>query len=209
MTHARRIRHSAKVVPPQTFPNLLHVVHAPTIWQYISQRKGQNIAADERQNRAMPQPDYRRVLRENLALLLDASGYSTNTLRATYVFGPKKGKVVSSRSVRYILDDDPESPSPSLDTIAAIAARLGVQAHSLLSPGLDIVRPPVAKSNKTMRQLQQVARRVDRLMQEYGDLDALRTDHGDAASPSTVGNAHPDRKVPNRGTKTTKRAPKT
>ncbi len=209
MTHASAISNRSQVMPAKPLPNLLHVIHSHTIGKYIAPRKGQNIAADERQNIGMPPHDYRRVLRDNLASLLDASGFSTNTLRATYIYGSKKGKLVSSRSVRYMLDDNPESPSPSLDTIAAVAARLGVQAHSLLNPGLDLVRPPVPKSKQSTRDLQEVARRVHRLMQLHGDLDALQADDGDTTTQGATRGPNHHRKVSARGPLATKRAPKT
>lgn len=113
-----------------------------SIGQNFALCKGKTLPADERHNFAV---DYRRTLRENLRLLIERRGDTSKSLarRAHYTAGTKKGERVSERTVRYVLDPNPEAPSPSLDALAAIAKAYDLPVWGLLLPDVDPSSPAV------------------------------------------------------------------
>jgi len=152
MADARTIRHGAQVDlwAPELLLDVFHRIHSPSIGQDFAQRKRQDLPADERQNIAMPN-HYRRVLRDNVAALFKAHGVNSKTARIVYVDGPKRGRVVSPRTLRYLAEVD--GPGQSIDVIAAIAARFDLMAWQLLVPGLDPGNPPVMRLSDAERRL--------------------------------------------------------
>ncbi len=204
LTYTSPSSYSPEVMPAQSLAHLLHVVHPRSIMQDIAKRNLQNNAPDGRHNRGVALPfNYRRVLRENLRALLHKQGLTAATLKAKYLDGPKKGAVVSARSVGYMLSKSLDSPGPTFDTIAAVAAKLGVQAHELLDPALDVTRPPAPRSKEAEAQLRHVIRvagGVRNLLHLLGDLDAIKVDDDSPPENGAVGNASPNSKVPNNGT---------
>lgn len=86
--------------------------------------------------------DYRGALRENLKALLKARKLTRETLNAPYLSGPKKGKIVSPRSVGNMMAEDESANGPSLDMVGAVAKKLGLLPWQLLVPGLDPNNPP-------------------------------------------------------------------
>jgi hypothetical protein len=72
--------------------------------------------------------------------LLDHHKVTTDTVKAIYLDGTKKGKQVSPRSVRNLLD--PRGNTAGMDIVAALAARLGVAPWQLLVPRLNPDDPP-------------------------------------------------------------------
>lgn len=86
--------------------------------------------------------DYRAALRDNIKALLKYRGLTRETLNATYLAGPKAGERVSPRSVGNMMSEDEGANGPSLDMVAAVAAKLGVLPWQLLVPGIDPANPP-------------------------------------------------------------------
>lgn len=86
--------------------------------------------------------DYRRVLAVNVRALLDHHQTTTTALakRAAYLDGPKRGRLVSERTVRYFLEGD--GPGAGLDALAALAAVYDLMPWQLLVPGFDPANPP-------------------------------------------------------------------
>jgi hypothetical protein len=78
--------------------------------------------------RSMP-IDYRRQLADNIKALLKAKRITPDRLQARYLSGTKKGKLVSPRTITYILA---EKYGTNMDAIAAIAYALDVEPHQLL-----------------------------------------------------------------------------
>jgi hypothetical protein len=154
MPHARAISHFPKIDSGvrKPVPHKFHSIHVATLRQNLAHCKRQDLPADERQNIAMPL-DYRAALRKNLKALLEAHKLTRLTLRATYLAGPKKGRLVSPRAIGYMLSADPAAPSPSLDVLAAVATAFDLQPWHLLVPGLDPNNPPVTQLTPEERKL--------------------------------------------------------
>lgn len=130
--------------------------------------------------------NYRRVLSDNLGALLDERGLTPGTIKAYYLSGPRQGKRISERMIRYILALPKESavppPSPALDVLAGLAQALRVPVYLLLMPGLDPARPPVIWSEEEVRRAQEVALAYARLLDRgYGG--DLGNDEGTHGSP--------------------------
>lgn len=102
--------------------------------------------------------DYRRVLRDNVAALFAVHGVTSKSARVVYVGGPKRGKLVSSRTLRYLAETN--GPGQSIDVIAAIAARFDLLPWQLLVPGLDPGNPPVTRMSQQERELYENFKRL-------------------------------------------------
>jgi len=87
--------------------------------------------------------DYRQTLADNLRVLMTVSGFTSETLKAHYIDGPKKGRTVSVRTIRNVANNREGASGLGLDALAAIAARFGIQVYQLLVPGLDPRTQPV------------------------------------------------------------------
>jgi len=85
--------------------------------------------------------DYRRRLAYNIRALLSHQGIAADRLQARYMAGAKKGKLVSARTIAYILADRDDKYGANLDALAAIACSLGVDVYQLLVPDLDLHSP--------------------------------------------------------------------
>lgn len=75
---------------------------------------------------------------------------TAKTLKATYLDGPKKGKVISQRTIRNTMRNYQDSSALGLDGLGALAAYFGIEVYHLLVPGLDPLTQPVARSEKWM-----------------------------------------------------------
>jgi len=101
----------------------------------------------------MPAPvfDHRALLRENLAAWMVERGKTSETLNARYIQGPKRGLLVSPRSIRNMLSKDPPEGapeneplpnSPTYDMIVAVCAALEIMPWHLLVPERGPKEPP-------------------------------------------------------------------
>lgn len=106
--------------------------------QNFAKRKCKIFHSEPMQNVAMG-IDYTKNFRRNLQSLLKSSGYNAQTLKAVHLDGRKKGDYVASRTIAYYVSDSESmrAPSPSLDILAAIAARFNLLPYHLLLPDLD------------------------------------------------------------------------
>jgi len=104
--------------------------------------------------------DYRAVLRTNLRAVFAVHGDTTATAsrKARYLDGPKRGRTISERSLRYFLEEG--GPSPSLDALAAIAGAYDLMPWQLLVPGLDPGNPPYLALSDAERALYADFRRL-------------------------------------------------
>lgn len=185
------LRHFFEVPAGELRPQVVKFLHTATVMQNSAGRKRQHLAADGRY--VVGVYDYRRVLSDNLAALLQERGQTAGTIKAYYLSGPRKGKRISERMIRYILAlpqaGSTPPPSPALDVLAGIAQALGVPVHLLLLPGLDPVRPPVIWSEAQVRDAQEVARAYARLLDrgygggELGDDEETRRAAGGGVPP--------------------------
>jgi hypothetical protein len=73
--------------------------------------------------------DYRRQLADNIKALMKAKRIGVKRLQARYLSGIKKGKLVSARTIGYILAGE---YGVSMDAVAAIAYALDVEPYQLL-----------------------------------------------------------------------------
>jgi hypothetical protein len=85
--------------------------------------------------------NYRRQLADNIKGLLTAKGIRSDRLQARYLAGAKKGKLVSARTIAYLIADRDDKYGANLDALAAIACSLGLQVYQLLLPDLDPFAP--------------------------------------------------------------------
>lgn len=199
----------AEIAPFKLGAEGIKAVHINRIAQNSAGCKRQHSAAIPRHSEGVFNPNYRQIVAKNLAILLAARALSPATVKAYYLEGPRKGKRVSERMIRYILalprPRGTPPPSPALDVLAAIAEVLSVPVHLLLLPGLDPVRPPVIWSEEQAREAQQIARAYARLLGQRGETDyGLDPDHQEGAT------AHPPahRPVPSTGPQGKRKAAK-
>lgn len=116
----------------------------------------------------MPYSDINQIVSANLARLLTRDQKSPEQWaeRCVYVSGPKKGRAVSPRKLRYLINGE---GSPSLDIIAAIAKKAGLLPWHLLVPNLDIANPPVVHVSDDERD---IYHRIAKLERRFGKIGA-------------------------------------
>lgn len=131
--------------------------------------------------------DYRDVFRTNLQALLDYHGVSPKRVRASYRDGVKMGKPVAPRTIEYMLQTGRSAPSPSLDAIAAVAAKFDLMPWQLLVPGFDPGNPPALPVSPEERKLYESLRSL------ADEVRTQSTDRNSApASPGAAeGQDHP------------------
>lgn len=137
---------------------------------------------------------YRKVLQKNLAGLMKQRGYNARRpIQAHYLSGTKKGLKVSWRTIQYMMEDS--GPSPSLDTIAAVAAALELQPADLLDPNLLTRRGPADFQTAVEAE---VSRRMVARMQELQDgvVALLRMQANATGVPSVPPDEGSDRQTP-------------
>jgi hypothetical protein len=164
---------------------------ALSIWQNFADCKGKIFPVPFGQNPAVA-IDYRKALRENLRVLLALSGKSRDTIKARYVAGPKKGEILSSRTVGYVLSGAEGTSGLSVDGLGALATALGIEAYHLLVPGLDPLTHPVTRAETWIEA--EVERRLAARLKRAGAL--LKTLEVDEEARPSARNPWPDIKAP-------------
>lgn len=159
ITSERHQRRSAVDVIGHPVANVFKQSHAPMLRQEIARCKRQEMPPGPRQTLNMSL-DYRAVLRTNLRAVFAVHGDTTATAsrKARYLDGPKRGRTISERSLRYFLEEG--GPSPSLDALAAIAGAYDLMPWQLLVPGLDPGNPPYLALSDAERALYADFRRL-------------------------------------------------
>jgi hypothetical protein len=77
---------------------------------------------------------YKKTLVRNIRTRMIAKDFSSPEALAKHCYwlsGKKKGKKISERQIRYVLEEGPDKPVPSADVIAAIAVALGCDVWEL------------------------------------------------------------------------------
>jgi hypothetical protein len=168
----------------QADPDELEGIHSSEYRATLCPAQGQEITPDER-HPYFVEDNYRKVLRENLAVLMRAGGWSVKRPPpAYYLDGPKRGRKVSARTIQYMMAED--GPSPTLDVVAAVAVALNLHPWCLLVPNLPRWDRPVVMDEATVEA--EVSRRVTERMQALqGQLSSLMKAHGLRGSGGDVG----------------------
>lgn len=101
--------------------------------------------------------DINIVIAENFAAILGERSPETwhRQVKPVYVSGPKKGKRISARKLRDILNC---INSPSLDVIAAIAEAEQLLPYQLLFPGLHPSDAPVLMTRSQQEVIDSIRR---------------------------------------------------
>lgn len=159
ITRELRQRRAAIDVVGHPLADVLKKSHVAMLRQSFAKRKRQD-TPPAAWHACIVSLDYRAVLRVNLRAVFAVHGDTSATAsrKARYLDGPKRGRTISERSLRYFLEEG--GPSPSLDALAAIAGAYDLMPWQLLVPGLDPANPPYLALSDAERALYAEFRRL-------------------------------------------------